>query len=129
MAKKEVLQEIIRNLTDLIEPKDHSFFLKTLTTSGMQKYYDKHPKCFIKHNDHLFPICGQHGKKCIKMMSFAIKLVKKHGEDGNIDPETISKIVTKLERLKKKYSSHAPKSVEGAILKAKSTRQFNKNMR
>lgn len=109
--KKHNLQELLRTISDLMAPKDHFFFLKTLTTDGMQQHYDKAPTCFVKHSKFLFPICNEMGTVCPKMIAFSLSYAKRLEDEEMIAPENVWKIIDKLQKLGIKYTP-SQKSIE-----------------
>lgn len=129
MTDFKVLDELLRKAQDVMNPDGHEELVSSLTKEGMAQYYKKHPNCFMRIEDVLFPLCGQGARKCPKMIAFSLKMAQNLvGTDG-VDQEALAIIMQKLERLKGRYEKEVPTSISGAVKKAQSTRKFNKNMR
>lgn len=129
----KVLHELLRTAYDLISPITYHDDLNRLTPEFVAQDSKKRPGCYLKidnGSDHtLFPICNRYGAKCPKMINFSLKLAKKMAERVDPRERDLTGIIVKLEKLHRKYSKPVPNTQSQAILKAKSTRDFNRNMK
>jgi len=123
------LEELLRKAQDQINPDSTQSLIKGLTKEGMAQYYKKHPNCFMRIEDVLFPLCGRGSRKCPKMIEFSLKIAQKLIGSENVDQEALQVIMQKLERLKGRYSKDVPTPIPAAVKKAQSTKKFKKNMR
>jgi len=129
MSDFKVLDELLRKAQDMINPISHEEFIKSLTKEGMAEYYKKHPNCFMRIEDVLFPLCGQGARKCPRMIAFSLKMAQTLIGTDAVDQEALAILMQKMERLKGRYEKEVPTSVSAATKKAQSTRKFKKNMR
>jgi len=129
MSESKVLDELLRKVQAVVDPDSTEKIIKGLTKEGMAEYYKKHPNCFMRIEDVLFPLCGSNSRKCPKMIAFSLKMAQNLVGTDAVNQEALAILMQKLERLKGRYEKEVPTSVSGAVKKAQSTRQFNKKMR
>jgi len=124
------LNELIRTASALISPITYHDDLDRLTPEFVQQDAVKKPGCYLRLGqgaDHtLFPICNRYGYKDPKMIKFSLKLAQrianKQGDRG------MDGMIVKLQKMLTKYDKPVPKTRSQAVLKAKSTKIFNKKM-
>ena len=129
MGNYKQLEELLRMAHRIIDPDSHERFIQSLTKEGMTEYYKKHPNCFFRIQDVLFPLCGKNARKCPQMLAFSLKMAQRLIGTDAVDQEALNIIMQKLERLKTRYEKEIPTSITGAVKKAQATRRFNINMR
>jgi hypothetical protein len=124
------LSELVRTAYKLISPMTYHDDVDRLTPEFVMNDSKKRPGCYLKlgqGSDHtLFPICNRYGYKDPKMIQFSLKLAKKIAE-RNVGHDT-STVILKLEKLLNKYDKPVPNTMSQAVLKGKSTKEFNKKM-
>jgi len=126
------LQELIRTANNLISPMTYNDDLEWISNKDLtKKLFEKCPHCFISLNykdkqTALFPICNRMAIHDPKIINFSIKLAKRLIDKPNVDQENLIIIISKLEKLVKKYSKEIPKTEEMAVLKTKSTKHLSK---
>lgn len=126
----KVLNELLRTAYKLISPISYQDDIKRLTPEFLKRDYVKTPSCYLAvgdgNNNTIFPICNRYGYKDPDMIRFSLKLAKKMAEKENSDQNDIPGVIVKLQRMLNKYDKPVPNTMSQALLKAKSTRKFNK---
>lgn len=124
------LEELLRLANSLVAPFTYDDELKWLQNKDItRKMFERCPKCFIPFNSNskrmaLFPICNRMAIEDPNVINFSLKFANKLVGKENIDQDSLSKIIFKLEKLKRKFSKAIPKPNNMAKMKARSTKQF-----
>ena len=129
MKEFQYLDELIRKVQGVMDPNYHEDLIQGLTNDGMWKYYDKHPNCFLRMDDKIFPICGQGGRVCPKMINFSIKIIQTMLSKEGYDSDKLNGLLTKMEKLKSRYDKEVPTPYEAAARKGIETKKLLANLR
>jgi hypothetical protein len=128
----QVLEELLRQATNLISPMSHHDDLKFLTADYMAKDSIKNNKCYLtirkKSGSVLFPICSRAGMRSPEMIQFSMKLAKKLAGKPEVPPDQLQVIINKLSKMNAKYSKPLPKSNRQAYLKRLSTTRLRNEL-
>jgi hypothetical protein len=137
MANKKVkeqlsiLSELIRSVAQNLEPMDS---LKALQHKQLRdRLRGKYPECFISvkplggQTPDFFPVCNTAGMIDARAIDLSLRAVTRLMSDtsGTYDSNDLTKILTKLQRMKDVYSKSVPKPPSMAGRKAMVTRMMN----
>lgn len=136
MSKKlekhiQILEELVRKADSLISPITYHHKLQWLLNKDARKeLFERNPKAFlpIKMDEEIpfFPITNRMGMHDPDVITFSLKLANRLKGDPRIDQDHLYMIVTKLERLQKKYENEVPKPAGAAAKKALITKLIQK---
>ena len=131
--KLQVVDELIRKVFNAMYPEeDHAARLRWFTQkNNLFSLMDKFPKCIYVVNigrQMLFPICNRQGVHDPRVIRFSLDLARKLSQKGKdwVDGDKLNMIISKLERLERRYSQDIPKPADMAQKKAASTKIINK---
>jgi hypothetical protein len=129
------LHELIRKVNQYLNPGGSLEDYEYLYNKDLKdRLYGKNPKCFLKikgigrdTSDYLVPICNRAGIVDPQILSISIKAIKKIMTDevGEYDINTLTQILTRLQRMHSTYSQDIPKPPDAAGRKANVSRMFN----
>ncbi|OQB41577.1 MAG: hypothetical protein BWY04_00757 [candidate division CPR1 bacterium ADurb.Bin160] len=132
--KLKTLQELQRIINNHILPQTQEEYKDWFKNKdNILDLFDKHPKCvYPLHMGQLvpfFPVCNKRGFHDINIIRFSLEMAKKMAEEENPehDQEELQIVITKLQRLEKKFSlDTVPKTDDAAYRKRKITLILNK---
>jgi len=125
------LSELIRSVAKNLEPMDS---LKALQHKQLRdRLRGKYPECFIcvkqlgGQTPDFFPVCNTAGMIDSRAIELSIRAVTRlmSDESGAYDSNDLTKMLTKLQRMKDVYSKSVPKPPSMAGRKAMVTRMMN----
>lgn len=126
-----VLDELIRSVAKNLEPHDT---LKALQHKQLRdRLRGKHPECFVcvkqlgGQTPDFFPVCNTAGMVDARAIEMSIRAIDKlmNDDSGSYDSNDLTKMLTKLHRMKDVYSKTVPKPPNMAGRKAMVTRMMN----
>jgi hypothetical protein len=127
-----VLNELIRTVAKNLEPMDT---LKALQHKQLRdRLRGKYPECFVcvkqlgGQNPDFLPVCNTAGMVDARAIELSIRSVEKlmNDDTGSYDSNELTRILTKLQRMRDVYSKTVPKPPSQAGRKAMITRMMNK---
>jgi hypothetical protein len=133
--KLAYMQELIRKANQYLDPQGVEDYEYLYRKDLRDRLYGKYPKCFLKIHGigrdlspYLLPICNRSGIVDPNVISIAIKTVKKFmdEDEANVDVNSLTKILTNLQRMHSVYSKDIPKPPEAAGYKGNATKMMNK---
>jgi len=125
------LTELIRSVAQNLEPMDS---LKALQQKDLRdRLRGKYPKCFVcvkqlgGQTPDFFPVCNTAGMVDARAIDMSIRALNRlmSDESGAYDSNDLTKMLSKLERMKSVYSKTVPKPPNMAGRKAMVTRMMN----
>jgi hypothetical protein len=137
MSKKKmqeeinVLDELIRSVAQNLEPHDT---LKALQHKQLRdRLRGKYPECFLSvkalggQTPDFFPVCNTAGMIDKRAIEVSLKALGRlmNDDSGAYDSNDLTKLLSKLERMKDVYSKDIPKPANQAGRKAVVTRMMN----
>jgi len=130
--KLEHLEELIRMASTHLLSKDERIGYLNNDHGLRDRLYGKYPKCFIAiyRKDATvinLPICNRLGIIDVDVINLSVKAIQKlmEDEDGSIDVNELTKVLTKLETVKNRYDKPVPKPPVPAAVKGQMTQMFN----
>jgi len=127
----EVLHELVRKMNSLVSPMSYHDTLKDLRTKpAYDVFKGDFDKCVIPwkvgaQQMHL-PICNRFGMIDPQMIELSKKVVKKMRSVSPQEDDSTNIIITKLDRLHKKYSRDIPRPTDRAYHHGQITKFKNK---
>jgi len=127
----QVLDELIRSVALNLEPHDT---LKALQQKDLRdRLRGKYPKCFLSvkplggQTPDFFPVCNTAGMIDARAIELSLRSVDRlmNDDSGAYDVNDLTKMLTKLQRMKDVYSKTVPKPPNQAGRKAVVTRMIN----
>ena len=127
----EVLDELIRSVAKNLEPHDT---LKALQHKQLRdRLRGKYPECFLSvkaiggQTPDFFPVCNTAGMIDARAIELSLRTVDRlmNDDSGAYDVNDLTKMLTKLQRMKDVYSKDVPKPPSQAGRKAVVTRMMN----
>jgi len=127
----EALDELIRSVAKNLEPHDT---LKALQHKQLSdRLRGKYPKCFLSvtqlggQTPDFFPVCNTAGMVDVRAIDISLKTLGKIMNDnsGKYDSNDLTKMLSKLERMKSVYRKNVPKPASPGGRKAMVTRMMN----
>ena len=127
----EVLDELIRSVAKNLEPHDT---LKALQHKQLRdRLRGKYPECFLSvkqiggQTPDFFPVCNTAGMIDARAIDLSLRAVDRlmNDDSGAYDSNDLTKMLTKLQRMKDVYSKDVPKPPSQAGRKAVVTRMMN----
>ena len=133
MEKKQMihLHELVRKLTSLISPVTYEDTLQDLMSQPAEDVFKgDFKKCVIPWNIgsqqlHL-PVCNRFGMIDPQMIEFSKKMVNKYKSVGEQHDEETMIILTKLDKLYKRFNKDIPKPQDRAAQHAQMTKFRNR---
>ena len=136
MSKKlkehyQVLDELIRSVAKNLEPHDT---LKALQQKQLRdRLRGKYPECFLSvkplggQTPDFFPVCNTAGMIDARAIELSLRTLDRlmNDDSGAYDVNDLTKMLTKLQRMKDVYSKDVPKPPNQAGRKAVVTRMIN----
>ena len=126
-----VLDELIRSVAQNLEPHDT---LKALQHKQLRdRLRGKYPECFLSvkalggQTPDFFPVCNTAGMIDKRAIDISLKALGRlmNDDSGAYDSNDLTKLLSKLERMKDVYSKDIPKPPNQAGRKAVITRMMN----
>jgi hypothetical protein len=127
----QVLDELIRSVALNLEPHDT---LKALQQKDLRdRLRGKYPQCFLSvkplggQTPDFFPVCNTAGMIDARAIELSLRSVDRlmNDDSGAYDVNDLTKMLTKLQRMKDVYSKNIPKPANQAGRKAVITRMMN----
>ena len=127
----QVLDELIRSVAKNLEPHDT---LKALQQKDLRdRLRGKYPECFLSvkplggQTPDFFPVCNTAGMIDARAIELSLRAVDRlmNDDSGAYDSNDLTKMLTKLQRMKDVYSKDVPKPPSQAGRKAVVTRMMN----
>ena len=127
----KVLDELIRSVAKNHEPHDT---LKALQQKQLRdRLRGKYPECFLSvkplggQTPDFFPVCNTAGMIDARAIELSLRTVDRlmNDDSGAYDINDLTKMLTKLQRMKDVYSKDVPKPPNQAGRKAVVTRMIN----
>lgn len=133
-SKIEVLTELLRNVSKLIDPESTNSKVKWLMDSKIKnELFKKFPKCTmsIKNlNDETFQpyffVCNRQGMTDPDMIKFNLRLCDKLEKLNHIDKDHLCKIRRRLKYMQARYDKPIPIPFSTSGHKTKNTLRLNK---
>ena len=127
----KVLDELIRSVAKNLEPHDT---LKALQQKQLRdRLRGKYPECFLSvkplggQTPDFFPVCNTAGMIDARAIELSLRTIDRlmNDDSGAYDVNDLTKMLTKLQRMKDVYSKDVPKPPNQAGRKAVVTRMIN----